>query len=457
MNTAAVIGLKGSGKSHLINDLGATCNFKNKYYSADVEITEIREFEDSEGCTAVIACTRPDIGQFKELTSVISKVELTASQRLLIVNGIDCETTETEDFSYHADVINWCITNAFECVVRHHQHNAVTDFDRSAAQKVSLLSEELVGTARVYQALSCTIWPNQKASQNELVVYHAANDVPRDVMRTLEVVESTYKIRGKYYSADINVSKCTPGMRKSSPCHAIIAIFRNAKHLDELMESLPTVKTGDVSILLGIGSDVVENGPLQDKAWEFALEHQYEVVCIQSTDAPSEVEDVKLSERADEQDTFNRVKEALEATEWPIRTDPVKKRCEAPATVSETTAESEEEAHSTFADRWCSGVKKASGCELPPRWVLETLSKKSKPLPEIINNKKGDDDDDEDAGDDFQGMGYDKLVTEAMFLRNHGSTLNRDERQSRAADIAMRMLSAFEQPDSKEPVQEQNK
>ena len=450
MNTAAVVGLKGSGKSHLVEDLGATCYFKNKYYAAEVDITELKEFEESEGCTAVIACTKPDINLFKEFTSVIGKVEITASQRLLVVNGIDCEQSETEDFPYHEVVVDWCITNAFECVVRH-QSSAITEFDRDSAQNVSLLSEELLGTARVFQALSCTVWPVQKSARNELLVYHCSSDIPRDLMLALEVVESKYKIRGKYYSADIEISKCTSGMRRSSPCHAIIAIFRTEKHLLELIENLPSVKCGDVRILLGIGEDVIRNNSLQDKAWEFALEHQYEVVCIENTKNSSEQENIKLSDRADECDTINRVKEALEATEWPVRSDPVKKfqkpDNKEDANIDQESPSDEEEFDTTFTDRWCSGVLHASGCELPPRWVLETLSKTSKPLPPIVEK---DQNSDEDDGDDFQGMAYDKLMTEAMFLRNHGSALNRNERQSRAADIAVRMLDAFGEEGEKE-------
>eukprot|EP01064_Diplonema_japonicum_P012128 TRINITY_DN1959_c0_g3_i1.p1 TRINITY_DN1959_c0_g3~~TRINITY_DN1959_c0_g3_i1.p1 ORF type:complete len:471 (+),score=132.36 TRINITY_DN1959_c0_g3_i1:52-1413(+) len=447
-NKILLMGTEGSGKSSLKKDLefDGKVAFTSKYMTAEATIieTKIEEATPDAGAWVVVISSLKCLDKVKQ---ALNEKETAPKTKLLVVNETTAGSSAAEDLSYHADVVNWAVTKQYEIIYRPHLPDDFTDFDKEATLKLGLLDPEPTGTARVYQALSCTPWA--PLANMASLLYHPADVYPDDVLAALPIDEDVFSIDTKYYSARVTF---TTSLYSSPPddSHAVVAVFRSRAALDDIITTgLPSAEVG---VLLGVGPDAETS---RDAAWVWAMDNGYEVVMLGEIEQAGT--QTPLADRGDEDDSFGRVVEALHATQWKLTESPKKiekqaiKEPETAAPSAQPPADSTpvvKEATSRWHRRWVSARSDdASGCEIPPGWIFDNTTKKSRMLDSLAERtRSGDPTDvvDEDSDDEEDGdLGmheYDKLMQEAMYLRQQGGSLDPDERHERAADVAMRMM-----------------
>ena len=455
---------------------------------------------------AWVVVTENTLDAFEQLAATLD-MQHAPDRRLLLINQTaQGHGDDVHDLCFTDAVFDWCRTHQCEAVARNFGDGTpLSTEDKTALLSMGLLAEtEPTGASRVYQALAQTLWEDnspsseqcsdaageggeekaeekqeeeeeeeeEEANPNTAVLYfHTEDGFPEGVVAHLGGSSHAFEhtIRNKYYSASVGVTVADFSDNSENNIaftghHAGIVYCTSDASLDAFLyvqDGVPA-RTPDtapeVAVLLCCGAFCTTK---LDVASEWCLDNGFELLTIPNLDVPEAVDTTQAHNTTDQdapEDTILRVNEALEATMWPRMgkggKDPVEKFFASPPVeddavdaVPETKAETEAEEKTTrWCRRWASG-RGSQGCELPPGWVLDTATQKSQALQSYRERHEdatlppGGVDMDDSAEDAVHD--YDKLFAEAMFLRNHGSTLNPDERHERAAQVAMQLSGAL--------------
>ena len=556
-NEVAIMGTKGSGKTHIVQAIGATLTLETKYFSADVHVTEVAaggEAEDESAAHASrawVLVVRNTEADFRSLVASVS-VQRAPDRRLLVVNQVAAgDGLDVHDFVLSDLVFGWCMNNQFEAVPMPHEAApaALSPDDKAGllARRLLDTASEPVGVARVFQALAQTVWESRPEAaptvedagaaaaaalaadaapaaadapevaytdvatgeveggdRNRALLYFDGelDGFPEECVHFLSgagggaasggagddaagAAATVMRIQNKYYSAEVHVEArdVSPALDAASAAsaesglvfydsaryHAVVACCRSeatlTRFLDAFAASDATLHaTPEVGVLLCVGTFSEE---ARERAVAWALRHEFEPLLVSGFDAAAATAadgSGELGRReADEEDTIHRLRDAMEATQWPLMEmvpRPQKPKKATEVVVAEAEAEEEEvskgaeelaedkEEAVVVDDRWrrrCASGVGSAGCELPPGWIFDRKKERSRPLdPLEVRTREADplmhiDDDDEDEPADVQALDYDRLLQEAMFLRNKGAALDDDERRERAGQVAMQL------------------